>query len=416
MDIEVTLMWGADRNPLWTRHFRAPVTVGDGGLCDTPVVPVFEVVADTDVLRIAAPPGASVLEGGERAEVAYRDFTFAISTAPAAPADVVVPRSGWQSMPFVYSALWHTLILGALAHYLPAGEVEPSREQLLTMKAYLERSTTRTQTLDVDVAADHVPTKYDDTHVGAGGMIGGSDSKGTARATGVNVSKAGAAGDDEADASFGIIALLRSNANVDAIGSDSPWARRSGGAGGLYDVDVGDALGVGLGLSGTGVGGVGQGAGIGLGDIGTRGYTRDAAGWDTTTGAPDAYGGPYGGRYTNSHYAFRWCHTYVTYPPRVDVHGAVDAEMIRRFVMRRDALLRRCDGGSLEGVVRVDFVIDRHGVVLAARDGGSTLADPAVVRCVVGEISKLELPESNGATRVSYPLTFSRRCNAPASP
>ena len=62
---------------------------------------------------------------------------------------------------------------------------------------------------------------------------------------------------------------------------------------------------------------------------------------------------------------------------------------------------------SLEGRVVTRFVIDRQGVVTAAQDGGSSLANPNVVACVVRSFYSLTFPEHEGGiVTVVYPLAL----------
>jgi hypothetical protein len=58
--------------------------------------------------------------------------------------------------------------------------------------------------------------------------------------------------------------------------------------------------------------------------------------------------------------------------------------------------------------VTVKFVIDRRGSVALAADGGSELADPSVVSCVVRSFNDLSFPEpAGGVVSVVYPIVLS---------
>ncbi len=68
--------------------------------------------------------------------------------------------------------------------------------------------------------------------------------------------------------------------------------------------------------------------------------------------------------------------------------------------------LRNCP--SLSSRVRVQFVILSDGSVAGAREHGSTIADPAVTKCVVEAFSQLSFPKpKGGCVKVTFPIVFS---------
>ncbi|MBV9947987.1 MAG: AgmX/PglI C-terminal domain-containing protein [Myxococcales bacterium] len=95
------------------------------------------------------------------------------------------------------------------------------------------------------------------------------------------------------------------------------------------------------------------------------------------------------------------------------VNGRLPPEVIQRIVRQNFGRFRACyEAGvrgnpSLAGRVTTKFVIDRAGRVAVAADGGSDLADAAVVRCVVAGFMNLSFPEpEGGAVSVVYPIVF----------
>jgi len=95
-------------------------------------------------------------------------------------------------------------------------------------------------------------------------------------------------------------------------------------------------------------------------------------------------------------------------------NGRLAPEIIQRVVRLNDGRYRFCyqialrTDPSLRGRVTVKFMIDRHGAVAFAADGGSDIPDEGVRQCVVRSFQALSFPEpENGTVTVEYPIVFS---------
>ncbi len=163
------------------------------------------------------------------------------------------------------------------------------------------------------------------------------------------------------------------------------------GDGGMQGDSIGDSFGAGgLGLSGVGEGGGGRGEGIGLGNIGTLGH-----GAGTGTGSAHGTKAP----------TIRIGATQVT--------GRLPPEVIQRIVRQNFGRFRLCYESGLKknpklaGKVTTRFVIGRDGGVTSVGDGGSTLSDVDVGRCVRGTFPGLSFPEpEGGVVSVVFPIDF----------
>lgn len=63
---------------------------------------------------------------------------------------------------------------------------------------------------------------------------------------------------------------------------------------------------------------------------------------------------------------------------------------------------------ALAGKVTVNFNVNEDGSVFNAADGGSTIADAAMVQCVIDVIAGSTFPTSSGGVvEVMYPIMFS---------
>ncbi len=206
---------------------------------------------------------------------------------------------------------------------------------------------------------------------------------------------------------FGVIAVLRGGL-LDTTAPTASWGRELKGAddlnavGSLYRGDIGDATGTGWSLSGPGDGSGWPSNNIAMTGFGPldRGCARCTPG-----GIGIGYDKPGHGHELN--------------PPRVgyerlDVNGRLPAELIQRVVRQNDGRYRFCyqnglrANPALAGRVTVKFVVDRHGQVAIATDGGSDLPDASVRQCVISSFTSLSFPENaSGSVTVSYPLVFS---------
>ena len=94
--------------------------------------------------------------------------------------------------------------------------------------------------------------------------------------------------------------------------------------------------------------------------------------------------------------------------------GRLPPTVIQQIVRSHFSEMRRCyedalrTSPKLEGKVLVRFIIDRDGHTSSAEDGGSTIADPNVIACVVSEFKALVYPvPEGGIITVVYPILFS---------
>lgn len=213
---------------------------------------------------------------------------------------------------------------------------------------------------------------------------------------------------------FGMVGILLGSpenapvaawARPDASGNDPKSAN-----GNMWGPDLGDAFGAnGLGLSGIGEGGGGLAEGIGLGDHGQLGHgLGDGTGPGIGNG-PGGIGRGHGvvpGTYVPKGIKLR--------EGNLDsVGGQIPPEVIQRIVRQNFGRFRLCyeDGlrtnPALGGRVAVRFVIDRHGSVAVASDGGSDLPDQNVIGCIVRGFQNLGFPEPKGGmVKVTYPILF----------
>jgi hypothetical protein len=246
------------------------------------------------------------------------------------------------------------------------------------------------------------------------GSFAGSDLAGALRASGPNRALAGSLGHESTaegtvDARFGMVALVDASREVSPVGSDATWAPRAGGgADGLY---AGAALGDGVGVSGLGIGAARDGLGVGLGSTGARGLAGNVPGAfasEPTWNSASWHGGWTTG-YARVHRPPPGPH--ITHPARLSPMGPLDGAVVVRIVRRQNDALLRCYRKALEthadlaGGLRVDFMTDRSGSVVAAKDGGGSVAyDYALVTCMTKAFAAFAFPESAAFTRVAYAM------------
>ena len=107
-------------------------------------------------------------------------------------------------------------------------------------------------------------------------------------------------------------------------------------------------------------------------------------------------------------------------PPRIRDKGAtlsnagLPVEVVRRIVRQNFGRFRLCyESGlrldpTLDGDVRVRFIIETDGAVGTVSDAGSTLPDAGVVSCIQHAFGLLAFPEpQSGAVSVVYSFSFS---------
>jgi hypothetical protein len=213
-----------------------------------------------------------------------------------------------------------------------------------------------------------------------------------------------------AAASFGILGIIPTS-STDPNAPTLPWGTVLNGSdevnklGHLYAGAIDDAMGsYGWGLSSTGEGGGGRSGGIGFGDIGGLGHAGRCLGPGPCDGFGVGHSKPGGG------------HTPHVKGPRYETaqtNGHLPAEVIQRIVRQNDGRYRFCyqnalkQNPTLQGRVTVKFLIDRHGAVAFAADGGSDIPDEGVRQCVVASFANLSFPEpESGTVTVVYPLVF----------
>jgi Ca-activated chloride channel family protein len=96
------------------------------------------------------------------------------------------------------------------------------------------------------------------------------------------------------------------------------------------------------------------------------------------------------------------------------VNGSLPADVVRRIVANNLGRIRLCYESGLRknprlaGRVTVRFIIGQMGDVPSSMDGGSNLADPSVVACIVAAVRSLVFASpAGGFVTVVFPLTLS---------
>ncbi len=367
-----------------------------------------------------------------RIELADAWVTFELAHVRAGKRVPVRLLAGMGSESHAYtglSAFLHGALVLSLAFFLPAmkgtdGE-NIDRDQADAMKPYLASIAERERE-EQDAPADAQSTKDQ----GGGTGTAAKDESGTmgtalaAPRTDARYAIKGAADNtdpriarehaiQEAE-TFGIISMLQGSTDHSPIAAwASPTASGNdpkSALGNMWGSSIDDAFGAGgLGLSGIGDGGGGLGEGIGLGDHGVLGH-----GLGDGTG-PGIGNGPGG----IGHGHDRLAPTHVPKGIRLregitaSEGGQIPAEVIQRIVRQNFGRFRLCyeDGlrgnPALGGRVSVKFVIDRHGMVALASDGGSDMPDQKVIGCIVRGFQNLSFPEpQGGVVKVTYPIVF----------
>jgi hypothetical protein len=323
---------------------------------------------------------------------------------------------------FAGSALLHAAAFAAVALFAPAlgaTEEDPFDADRLALMQRLLNATAERETEripDDGVAAgggDATPGKDARDPSGAAGgpdtqKSGRAAARGTARPETATLAREH---EMAAAETFGAIGILASTFHGDPNAPVVAWGTVSNGSddvskmGRLFGGTIDDAAGVGgLGPWGLEQGGGGTANLIGMNGVGGLGHVGGScSGPGPCVGV--GVGGVNGVRV--SHFKGPRYGTPTT-------SGRLAPEIIQRVVRLNDGRYRFCyqnalrTDPSLRGRVTVKFMIDRHGAVAFAADGGSDIPDEGVRQCVVRSFQALSFPEpENGTVTVEYPIVFS---------
>jgi hypothetical protein len=326
------------------------------------------------------------------------------------------------------SAALHATLLVGVAFFMPGlGDDHASidREQLLSMRAFIDRAAERERDAVEQAANADAPGGFADPaprKAGEEGALGEPTlrHRGSLRVSGDNRSERTLPtpkSDAHEARSFGMLALLGMLPTASGSATPSAWEALASGPdaetlrGALFGPPEPGGFGVGAGLSGIGEGGGGESGIIGFGDPSAIGRSL---------GLPGENGGPGGmGRCGASCLGIAGRTRHVAKGPTVrwanniTTNGRLPADVIQRIVRQNQGRFRACyEAGltknpSLAGRVTVRFVIGRDGGVSIAQDDGSELPDANVVACVVRSFQSLSFPAPSGGTvTVLYPLVL----------
>jgi hypothetical protein len=321
------------------------------------------------------------------------------------------------------SALFHAAAFAAVALFSPslgATEIDPfDADRLALMQHLLNASAEREaeripEQASSDSGGDVNSGERSTGREGGAGRpdtdktVGRWAAKGTARPESATLAREHAL---EAVDDLTIVGLLRSAAFGDPSAPTAAWGTTANGSddvsktGLLFGATIDDAHGSGgLGLLGPDQGGGGVANLLGMNGIGALGHTGICTGGPCgRIGAGRA--GPGGGDHKSHFNGVRYA--------TPTTNGRLPAEVIQRIVRLNDGRYRNCyekalrgDPG-LSGRVTVKFMIDRHGAVAFAADGGSDIPDQGVRECVVRSFAALSFPEpQDGTVTVVYPIVF----------
>jgi hypothetical protein len=451
--VEVTLSWctsgsmfrGEERNVLAVEHVKegGVLALGERGAMMVPEEVLgadrVEIVRhDGDGATATAPVGARLLVDGcpsedrvvllargRVVEMAIGAFVARIERVRAARRPASAPLDGLEGSGagfFAGSALLHAAAFAAVALFAPAlgaTEEDPfDADRLALMQRLLNASAQHeTERVPDDGAAagggDVNPGRAARDPSGAAGRpdterSGRWAARGTARPETATLAREH---EKAAAETFGVIGVLASAFQSDPNAPVVSWGTVSNGSddvskiGHLYGGTIDDAAGVG----GVGPWGLEQGGGgtanlIGLNGVDALGHTGSCTG-GPCDGVGVGAGRPNGGHV--SHFKGPRYGTPTT-------NGRLAPEIIQRVVRLNDGRYRFCyqsalrTDPSLQGRVTVKFMIDRHGAVAFAADGGSDIPDEGVRQCVVRSFQALSFPEpENGTVTVVYPIVFS---------
>ncbi|WP_394847116.1 AgmX/PglI C-terminal domain-containing protein [Pendulispora brunnea] len=432
--IEAILSWGGDVLEMRHLPMGSAVSIGEHAYC-TFFAPASQLGTDLALVL----PGGSAL--AEPLDADFGPFHVALRAVPAGRRTPLAALASLRDSALGgvgTSFLMHGVILGALALFLPSltadDDVFIARDRIETMQKYLagaaerERDNMEDETAARDSARESEPAGK--PAPGEPGLMG----RETAPKTDAHWSARGDATPQDATLArerdltlareFGLLGLLATSSLSDPDAPITPWGSLPNGAdaeshlGAMWGSNPGENFGIGgLSLSSVGEGG---GCPPGAPNCGQIGLTNIG---DLGRGLRDGRGpciGPNCGM-GNGHGPLGGGHPVGAPNPRpcgdkacgFEATGRIPPEVIQRIVRQNAGRYRACyelglrNNPSLNGHVRVKFVIDRGGAVSMAQDSGSDLPDENVRSCVVKSFYALAFPSPEGGTvRVVYPIMF----------
>ncbi len=342
-------------------------------------------------------------------------FLFTSANAGKPPPKAAFDLSAASN--FGVSLLLHFAIIGPLYFFMPSMGADddgaPDHDTIVMMQHLLNAQAPQEKPEDLAIeqpsaASGGAPGSASPGDPGKAGSVTTKNTSGRLAIAGPqdnqNPEVARLAAIQEAT-DFGMISLLTAQTIHDP--PTSAWGRETAAGNSATSADgnmwadaMGDAPGNGaLTLSGTGDGAGGHGTGIAIKGVGTIG---------NGTGSTGGIGKGHGilpGNYKTKDISLK--------PGVTTVNGHIPPEVIQRIVRQNFGRFRLCyEAGlrgnpGLSGRVAVKFVIDHDGSVMLAQDGGSDLANPDVVKCVVSAIQSLSFPiPDGGVVTVVYPITL----------
>lgn len=209
-------------------------------------------------------------------------------------------------------------------------------------------------------------------------------------------------------ASAGIIGILRS-AQLTAPMAFTGEQAEGNAVADVYGNLMGPTIGASFGAFGSGMIGKGRGGGghadgtVGSGGIGTVGWGAGGVGSGYGSGAGD-----FGDRRPRVPRA--------TGGGKVDIHGSLAKEVIRRVIQRHLPEVRACyqqrlnARPDLQGRLAVKFMIDPTGLVRVAAKESSDLNDAETDQCIVSAVKRWTFPqpEGGGVVMVTYPFVLTQ--------
>jgi hypothetical protein len=211
-------------------------------------------------------------------------------------------------------------------------------------------------------------------------------------------------------ASAGIIGILRS-AQLTAPMAFTGEQAEGNAVADVYGNVLGPTIGASFGAYGSGMIGTGHGGGgdasgtVGSGGLGTVGSRDFGAG-----GIGTGYGRGAGG------FGDRRAHVPPASSGKVDIHGSLAKEVIRRVIQRHLPEVRACyqqrlnARPDLQGRLAVKFMIDGTGLVRVAAKQASDLHDDETDQCIVSAVKRWTFPqpEGGGVVTVTYPFVLTQ--------